>query len=123
MSGTLQALRSGLTRAIQCFSVAALLGFSLQAGAQAQSPAVLKLKENDKLLANGDCAFQYEIKLPAALYTSLKRATPNTAALIRKLGLSDQSAFHGGQSAVLTVPVEGGTPRQITHLSPSYLHG
>ena len=56
MSGTLQALRSGLTRALQCFSVAALIGFSLQAGVLAQSPAVLKLKENDKLLANGDCA-------------------------------------------------------------------
>src|SRR5208282_5078002 len=39
------------------------------------------------------------------------------------LGLSDQSASHGGQSAVFTVPVSGGTPRQITRLSPSYLHG
>jgi hypothetical protein len=41
----------------------------------------------------------------------------------RWLGLSDQSPGHGGQSAIFTVPVEGGTPRQITPLSPSYLHG
>jgi TolB protein len=36
------------------------------------------------------------------------------------LGISDQSA---GQSAVFTVPVEGGTPKRITPLTPSYLHG
>jgi TolB protein len=39
------------------------------------------------------------------------------------LGISDQSANHGGQSAVFTVPVGGGTPKQITPLMPSYLHG
>jgi len=39
------------------------------------------------------------------------------------LGISDQSAFHGGQSAVFTVPVTGGTPKPVTRLSPSYLHG
>jgi len=36
------------------------------------------------------------------------------------LGISDQSA---GQSAVHTVPVGGGTPKRITPLTPSYLHG
>jgi len=36
------------------------------------------------------------------------------------LGISDQSA---GQSAVFTVPVGGGTPKRITPLTPSYLHG
>jgi tricorn protease-like protein len=41
----------------------------------------------------------------------------------KMLGISDQSAFHGGQSAVFTVPVEGGTPKPITRLSPSYMHG
>jgi regulation of enolase protein 1 (concanavalin A-like superfamily) len=39
------------------------------------------------------------------------------------LGISDQSANHGGQSAVFTVPAGGGTPKQITPLMPSYLHG
>ena len=36
------------------------------------------------------------------------------------LGISDASA---GQSAVYTVPVGGGTPKRITPLTPSYLHG
>jgi TolB protein len=36
------------------------------------------------------------------------------------LGISDQSA---GQSAVFTVPTRGGTPKRITPLTPSYLHG
>ncbi len=39
------------------------------------------------------------------------------------LGLSDQSEEHGGQSCVFTVPVQGGTPKRITPLTPSYLHG
>jgi hypothetical protein len=38
------------------------------------------------------------------------------------LGLSDQSPSHGGQSAVFTVPVGGGTPKRITPLTPSYMH-
>jgi TolB protein len=36
------------------------------------------------------------------------------------LGISDASA---GQSAVYTVPVGGGSPKRITPLTPSYLHG
>jgi Tol biopolymer transport system component len=39
------------------------------------------------------------------------------------LAISDQSRSHGGQSAVFTVPVEGGTAQPITKLSPSYAHG
>jgi Tol biopolymer transport system component len=39
------------------------------------------------------------------------------------LGISDQSTNHGGQSAVFIVPVDGGTPRQITPAAPSYMHG
>lgn len=38
------------------------------------------------------------------------------------LAISDQSA-QGGQSTVYTVPVTGGTPKRITPLTPSYLHG
>jgi hypothetical protein len=41
----------------------------------------------------------------------------------RFLGISDQSTNHGGQSRIFTLPVEGGTPKQITSLTPSYLHG
>ena len=39
-----------------------------------------------------------------------------------KLGISDQSA-PGGQSAIYTLPAVGGTPKRITPLTPSYLHG
>jgi len=38
------------------------------------------------------------------------------------IGISDQSGSDG-RSAVLTVPVRGGTPKRMTPLTPSYLHG
>jgi TolB protein len=40
----------------------------------------------------------------------------------KMLGISDQSPSHGGQSRVFTVPLKGGTPKQITRLTPSYFH-
>ena len=39
------------------------------------------------------------------------------------LGISDQSASHGGQSRVFTLPSTGGDKKQITEHTPSYLHG
>ena len=39
------------------------------------------------------------------------------------LGISDQSPSHGNQSRIFTLPVAGGTPKQITKLTPSYFHG
>ena len=39
------------------------------------------------------------------------------------LGISDQSQASGGRSTIYTVPAGGGTPKRITTLSPSYLHG
>lgn len=39
------------------------------------------------------------------------------------LGVSDQSASHGGQSQIFTLPAGGGAARAITPLTPSYLHG
>jgi Tol biopolymer transport system component len=39
------------------------------------------------------------------------------------IALSHQDASHKGQSAVYTVPIQGGTPKLITPLFPSYLHG
>jgi TolB protein len=41
----------------------------------------------------------------------------------KMLGISDQSASHGGQSRVFTLPSTGGNPKQITSRTPSYLHG
>ncbi len=39
------------------------------------------------------------------------------------LGISDQSQDHSGQSCIFTLPSQGGTPKRITSLTPSYLHG
>jgi len=39
------------------------------------------------------------------------------------LAISDQSQSHGGQSAVFTVPLQGGPCKRVTPLSPSYAHG
>ena len=60
--------------------------------ANAQAPT-LKLKETNKVDANGDAQFKYEIKLPTAMYTLLKKNTPNTAVLLRKLGLHQENWF------------------------------
>jgi Tol biopolymer transport system component len=39
------------------------------------------------------------------------------------LGISHHAAEHDGQSTIYVLPAQGGTPRLITPLSPSYLHG
>ena len=39
------------------------------------------------------------------------------------LGISHHSADHGGGSTIYTLPSTGGKPKQITSLTPSYLHG
>ena len=39
------------------------------------------------------------------------------------LGISHHSADDGNQSIVYTLPATGGTPKRITPLGPSYLHG
>jgi WD40 repeat protein len=40
----------------------------------------------------------------------------------RMLGISDQST-NEGRSTIFTLPLAGGTPKRITPLAPSYLHG
>lgn len=39
------------------------------------------------------------------------------------LGVSNHSEEDGGQSAIYILPINGGTPRRVTPLVPSYLHG
>jgi TolB protein len=39
------------------------------------------------------------------------------------LGISHQGTNQGGRSAVFTIPTAGGTPKLITPLTPSYMHG
>jgi TolB protein len=41
----------------------------------------------------------------------------------KMLGISDQSTNHGRESRIFILPVEGGIPKQITSLTPSYMHG
>jgi len=41
----------------------------------------------------------------------------------KMLGISNHVAADEGKSIIFTLPVEGGTPKRITSLGPSYLHG
>ena len=41
----------------------------------------------------------------------------------KMLGISHHVADEGNNSVIFTLPVGGGTPKRITKLSPSYLHG
>lgn len=41
----------------------------------------------------------------------------------KMLGISHHSEADDGKSLIYTLPVGGGTPRQVTPLGPSYLHG
>jgi len=69
--------------------------------------------------------FDLTAKTPTLLDTTRPIGTTTTMSLFdgTMLGLSDQSPDHGGQSCIFTVPVQGGTARRITPLTPSYLHG
>jgi hypothetical protein len=76
--------------AVVALAALVLLGPVARIQAQQGSPLV-KLKENNKLEANGNARLVYEMKLPQGLYTQLKKNTPNMALFIRKLGLNNQN--------------------------------
>jgi TolB protein len=70
--------------------------------------------------------FDLATKKPSLLNTDPNNRNNNDHVLSfdgTMLGVSDQSPDHGGQSRIFTLPVQGGTPKQITPLTPSYLHG
>ena len=72
------------------------------------------------------CRFDLATKEPSRLNTDPANRNNNDHVLSfdgTMLGISDQSPEHGGQSCVFTVPTQGGTPKRITPLTPSYLHG
>jgi Transglutaminase-like superfamily len=54
----------------------------------AAGQTVVKFKETNKLAANGDLTCVSEVKLPAALYTRMKGLSPNTAIILRQLGIN-----------------------------------
>jgi hypothetical protein len=69
------------------------------------------------------CRFNLATRKPALIDTSFANRNNNDHVLSfdgTMLGISDQSS---GQSAVYTVRTQGGTPKRITPLTPSYLHG
>jgi hypothetical protein len=71
------------------------------------------------------CRFDLSTRTPSPLDTAPCLKNNNDHVLSfdgTMLAISDQSEFHGGQSCVFTVPVTGGKPKQITTLTPSYLH-
>ena len=100
MTRLIRTLVARLARAARKITMAAVFAATLTAPltgtAQAQDTPILKLKENNRLHANGDGRFVYEIKLPVAAYTTLKKNTTNTAVLARKMGLTDQNALVEG---------------------------
>jgi Tol biopolymer transport system component len=68
--------------------------------------------------------FDLAARQPAAIETGTLTGANNDHVLSfdgRMLGISDDSA--GGGSAIYTVASTGGTPKRITPLTPSYLHG
>jgi TolB protein len=72
------------------------------------------------------CRFDLATRTPSILNTGPCVRNNNDHVLSfdgTMLGISDQSADHGGKSRVFTVPVAGGTPKAITPLTPSYFHG
>jgi len=72
------------------------------------------------------CRFDLATRTPSILNTAPCVRNNNDHVLSfdgTMLGISDQSADHGGKSRVFTVPVQGGTPKLITPLTPSYFHG
>lgn len=81
------------------------------------------------LLYNSDglmYRFDLATKTPAVLNTGFVKNNNNDHVIAfggRMLGLSSSSADPKWGSIVYTVPIGGGTPKQITPTGPSYLHG
>jgi Tol biopolymer transport system component len=80
------------------------------------------------LIFNGDgrlFRFDLETKKPTPFDTGHATANNNDHVLSfdgRQIGISNHSSEHNRQSIVYTLPIEGGTPREITRRGPSYLH-
>ena len=98
MPRIIRTLVARIAKAARKITMAVVFAATLTAPltAQAQDAPILKLKENNRLHANGDGHFVYEIKLPVAAYTALKKNTTNTAVLARKMGITDQNALVEG---------------------------
>jgi len=70
--------------------------------------------------------FPLDTKQPVPLNTGFADHCNNDHVLSfdgKTLGISHQPKTNGSKSLVYTLPITGGTPKQITDKSPSYLHG
>jgi TolB protein len=86
-------------------------------------------KDGTALIYNsGGLLYRFDLagRRPAAVNTGFATSNNNDHVLAfdgRTLGISHHSASDHNASIVYTVPVGGGTPRRVTKLGPSYLHG
>ena len=72
------------------------------------------------------CRFDLATRTRTTLNTGVANRCNNDHVLSfdgTMLGISAQSPDPGGQSRIFTLPAGGGTPKPITPLTPSYLHG
>ena len=70
--------------------------------------------------------FDLEKKIPELIDTGFATANNNDHVISfdgKMIGISHHREANGFRSIIYTVPVSGGTPRQITEKGPSYLHG
>jgi hypothetical protein len=70
--------------------------------------------------------FDLDTQTPEEIDTGFADANNNDHVLSfdgTQLGISHHAEAHDGASIIYTVPVEGGTPTQVTPHGPSYLHG
>ena len=98
-----------------------------------RSPASLQApnwtKDGSALIYNSQgLLYRFDLtdRRPVAVNTGFATSNNNDHVLSfdgRTLGISNHSAADHDASIVYTVPVSGGTPRRVTALGPSYLHG
>ncbi len=98
-----------------------------------QSPASIQAPnwsvDGKYLIYNGDgllYKFDLEKGEPEAINSGFATSNNNDHVLSfdgKMLGISHHVAEEEGKSIIFTLPVEGGTPKRITSLGPSYLHG
>jgi len=98
-----------------------------------RSPASLQApnwtKDGTALIYNsGGLLYRFDLadRRPVAVNTGFATSNNNDHVLSfdgRTIGISHHSADDHNASIVYTVPVGGGTPRRVTALGPSYLHG
>src|SRR2546423_954622 len=86
-------------------------------------------KDGTALIYNsGGLLYRFDLsdRRPVVVNTGFATSNNNDHVLSfdgRTLGISHHSASDHNASIVYTVPVGGGTPRRVTKLGPSYLHG